>query len=156
MGAVSLGRARRGSIRGALALVALGCSCACASRLSSHRLIGAPRAPVSAADVQIYLETPKGAYDQIAVLDASSQRAFAFSYEAKAEVVIRRLKQEAAKVGANGVLLRGISDESGGAVGTDVGSYYEGPRGTIDLGFGATAVMLSRHGSGIAIYLKPE
>jgi hypothetical protein len=150
------GRNSRVSARCALAVYAFACLGACASTLASHKLIGAPRAPVSPEEVQLYLETPRRAYDQIAMLDASSKRAFAFSYQGKAEVVIRRLKEEAAKLGANGVLLKGISDESSGAVGTDLGTNYEGPRGTVDLGFGVSAVMVARHGSGVAIYLPPE
>ena len=54
---------------------------------------------------------------------------------------------------ANGVLLEGISEESGAAIGADVGSGYEGPRGTIDVGVGASTLMLQRYGRGIAIYL---
>jgi hypothetical protein len=123
---------------------------------SSHRLIGAPRPAISPERVQLYLETPARPYLEIAVLGASSRRSWAFSYEGKAEVVIRRLKEEAAKVGANGVLLKGISEESGGAIGTDLGTNYEGPRGTIDLGVSAGTLLVSRHGSAIAIYLEPE
>jgi hypothetical protein len=53
------------------------------------------------------------------------------------------------------VLLESISDESGAAIGGDVGTAYEGPRGTIDVGVGASTIMLQRYGRGIAIYL-PE
>jgi hypothetical protein len=132
-----------------------GCGLAgCAA--SSYRLIGAPRPAISADQVQLYLETPARPYLEIATLDASSKRSWSFSYEGKAEVVIRRLKEEAARVGANGVLLKGITEESGGAIGTDVGTNYEGPRGTIDLGVGAGTLLVTRYGSAIAIYLAPE
>jgi hypothetical protein len=127
---------------------------ACA--ISSHQLIGTPRPPLSADQVQLYTETPARRFEQIAVLRASSKRAFALSYEAKAEVVVQRLKEEAAKVGANGVLLRGISDEPGASVGTNVGTNYEGPRGTIDVGVGTSTMLMSRYGSAIAIYVAPD
>jgi hypothetical protein len=126
-----------------------------AACVSSHQLIGTARAPISADLVQLYTEAPPRHYERIAVVSASSKRSWSFSFEGKAEVVVRRLKEEAAKLGANGVLLEGISDEPGAAIGADVGTGYEGPRGTIDVGVGASTLTLQRYGRGIAIYL-PE
>lgn len=128
------------------------CLAAC---VSSHQLIGAAREPISADRVQLYTEVPQQLYQRIAVVNASSKRSWSFTSEGKAEVVVRRLKQEAGKLGANGVLLEFISDQPGAAIGADVGSGYEGPRGTIDLSVGASALTLQRYGRGIAIYL-PE
>jgi hypothetical protein len=127
---------------------------ACAT--SSHRLIGAARPAIPVERVQLYLETPARPYLEIARLDASSRRSWAFSYEGKADVVIRRLKAEAAKLGANGVLLEGITEAAGPVVGAGVGTNYEGPRGTVDLGLGTGTLLVSRQGSAIAIYLEPE
>jgi hypothetical protein len=130
--------------------------CAClAGCVSSHQLIGTARAPIPADRVQLYTEVPHRPFERIAVVSASSKRSWSFTFEGKAEVVVRRLKEEAGKLGANGVLLEGISEESGGAIGADVGTGYEGPRGTVDVGVGASTLMLQRHGRGIAIYL-PE
>jgi hypothetical protein len=128
------------------------CLAAC---VSSHQLIGTAREPVSADRVQLFTEAPLLPYERIAVVKASSKRSWSFTFEGKAEVVVQRLKQEAGKLGANGVLLESISDESGAAIGADVGTGYEGPRGTIDVGVGASTLMLQRYGRGIAIYL-PE
>jgi hypothetical protein len=136
------------------AAAAILCLAGCAS--SHHKLIGAPRAAISPDEVQLYTETPARPYLRIALVSASSDRSWSFTYEGKAEAVIRRLKVEAAKVGANGVLLQDISEESGGALGTELGTNYEGPRGTIDLGAGATTFLVSRHGSGVAIYVEPD
>jgi hypothetical protein len=69
--------------------------------------------------------------------------------------VVRRLKEEAASLGANGVLLDEIVDRPGTTVGTNVGTNYMGPRGTADLGVGVAIPTLQRYGSGIAIYLPP-
>jgi hypothetical protein len=128
------------------------CLAAC---VSSHQIVGNARAPISADRVQLYTEAPLRPYERIAVVSASSKRSWSFTSESKAEVVVRRLKEEAGKLGANGVLLEGISDEAGAAIGADVGTGYEGPRGTIDVGVGASTLMLQRYGRGIAIYL-PE
>jgi hypothetical protein len=128
------------------------CLVAC---VSSHQLIGTAREPLSADRVQLYTEAPPRPYERIAVVSASSKRSWSLTSEGKAEVVVRRLKEEAAKLGANGVLLEGISDEAGASIGADVGTGYQGPRGTIDVGVGASTLMLQRYGRGIAIYL-PE
>jgi hypothetical protein len=128
--------------------------CVClAACVSSHQLIGTARAPISADQVQLYTEAPLRPYERIAVVSASSKRSLSFTFEGKAEVVVRRLKEEAGKLGANGVLLEGISDESGAAIGADVGTWYEGPRGTIDVGVGASMLTRQRYGRAIAIYL---
>jgi hypothetical protein len=129
------------------------CLAAC---VSSHQLIGTAREPVSADRVQLYTEAPHRPYERVAEVRASSKRSWSFTFEGKAEVVVRRLKEEAGKLGANGVLLEGISDDPGAAIGADVGTGYEGPRGTIDVGVGASTLMLQRYGRGIAIYLPEQ
>ena len=93
------------------------CLAAC---VSSHQLIGTARVPVSADRVQLYTEAPLRPYERIAEVKASSKRSWSFTFEGKAEVVVRRLKEEAGKLGANGVLLEDISDESGAAIGAGV------------------------------------
>ena len=111
-------------------------------------------APVPADQVQLYTEAPHRPYERIAIVSASSKRSLSFSFEGKAEVVVRRLKEEAGKLGANGVLLEEISDESGAAIGADVGTLVRGParhhrcrRQRLD------AHCCKRYGRAIAIYL---
>ncbi len=129
--------------------------CISPSDLKSHELLGGARPAVAADAVQLYLEPPSRRYVEIAVLHSASRRSWAFTAQSKAEVVIRRLKEEAASLGANGVLLQDIADRPGTAVGTDLGANYMGPRGTADLGIGVSAMTLERYGRGIAIYLPP-
>jgi hypothetical protein len=43
---------------------------------------------------------------------------FAVTAQGKTNVVMDRLKAEAAKLGANGILLEGVGDQAGGSVGT--------------------------------------
>jgi hypothetical protein len=129
--------------------------CISSRDLRSHELIGGARPPISPEAVKLYLETPSRRYEQIAVLYSSSRRSWSFNSQTKADVVIRRLKEEAASLGANGVLLDEISDRAGIAVGTDVGANYMGPRGTADLGIGVSGLTFQRYGRGIAIYLPP-
>ena len=123
--------------------------------LKSHELLGGARPALSPDAVQLYLEPPSRHYEQIAVLHSSSRRSWSFTAQSKADVVVRRLKEEAASLGANGVLLQDIADRSGAAIGTGLGADYMGPRGTADLGIGVSAMTFERYGSAIAIYLAP-
>jgi hypothetical protein len=134
----------------ALALVSILLLAGCAS---SYELIGKTRPPISATEVQLYLEPPKREYQQIAIIKTSSKRSFSFGSQGKAEVVVRRLKAQAAKLGANGVLLKQITDEPEGAAVAGVGTSYEGARGSVDLGVSASALLMKRYGHAIAIYL---
>ena len=125
---------------------------ACAS--TSHELVGTPRTAIPESQVQLYLEPPAKPYVQIAVLETSSKHSLSLTLQGKDDVVIRRLKQEAAKLGANGVLLREISDEPPMTVGARAGTEVWSARGTMDLGVGASGLWSQRFGRGIAIYLE--
>ena len=122
--------------------------------VTSHVLVGPARAPILPSQVQLYLQPPAGKYEQIAVLDTSSKHSFSFTAQGKTDVVIRRLKQEAAKLGANGILLQEIADEPVGSVGTGVGTDFTGAHGSISLGLSGSGFLLQKFGSGIAIYLE--
>jgi hypothetical protein len=129
--------------------------CLTARDLKSHELVGGARTPISPDLVQLYLEPPSRRYEQIAVLHSSSRRSWSFTSQSKADVVIRRLKEEAASLGANGVLLDGIADRPGATIGTTLGTNTMGPRGTADFGVVVALPTSQRYGSGIAIYLAP-
>jgi hypothetical protein len=136
---------------GTLALILTLAGCA-----SSYQLIGQVRPPIPPDQVQLYLEPPKREYQQIAIIKTSSKRSFSFSSQGKAEVVVKRLKAQAAKLGANGVLLKQITDEAEETVSAGLGSSYEGARGTIDVGASASALLMKRYGHAIAIYLPAD
>lgn len=85
---------------------------ACAS--SSSILVGKARPAIQPEAVKIYLDPPK-AYERIALLEASSKASMAITDQGKTDKMVERLKAEAAKLGANGVLLTatGSKQESG-------------------------------------------
>jgi len=125
-----------------------------AACVTSHVLVGKSRTPVLPDQVQLYLEPPADKYENIAIIVASSKYSFSLTGEGKAEVVIRRLKEEAAKLGANGILLQDIADEPIESIDTGVGTEFSGARGNIDLGIGASGLLSRKFGRGIAIYLE--
>ena len=139
-------RALRQSSAGAAALVLLGCS------TSSHVMIGSAHPPISPESVRIYLQPPEK-YEQIATLDASSQGSFAITSQQNMDKAIARLKEEAAKLGANGVLLQGVQDQQSGSIGTGVGSSSYGPSSSTGVGVGGSFGIYNKVAHGIAIFV---
>jgi hypothetical protein len=119
-------------------------------------LVGQPRPPISPESVQIFLEPPKIRYEQIANLTASSRGSLAVTTHAKIDKVIERLKNEAARLGANGVLLHGIDSRSAGSLGAGVSTESETGHSPYGLGFGTSVFFSQESGSGVAIYVEPD
>ena len=130
------------------ALVAVTALSGCAT---SHVMVGQARPPISPDQVQVYLRPPANKYVEIALLDTSSKGSFAITAQGKTNVVIDRLKAEAAKLGANGILLEGVGDQAGGSVGTG----YATASGHSAFGFGSAATVYHKKGGGLAIYVEP-
>jgi hypothetical protein len=135
------------------AVVAIAALYGCAT---SHVMVGQARPPISPDQVQIYLHPPANKYVEIALLDTSSRGAFAITAQGKTNVVIDRLKAEAAKLGANGILLEGVGDQAGGSVGTGFGSATATGHSAFGVGFGSAATVYHKKGVGLAIYVEAD
>lgn len=75
----------------------------------SHIIVGEAREPIQPSNVKIYIDYPKR-YEKIALIDAGSNFAFKdpailFDWQSKMDKAMERLKIEAAKLGANGILI---------------------------------------------------
>jgi hypothetical protein len=123
---------------------------ACAS---SHVMIGKARPPISPDQVQIYSRPPTVPYEEIARLQTSSQGSFSFTAQGKTDAVLKRLREEAAKLGANGVLLEGIGDEASGSIGTGGGSTSYSRGSSVGGGVGIGVGLSKKVGGGTAIYV---
>ena len=139
---------RQISVTVALVSVLAGCA-------SSHVLIGTQRAPISPTQVRVYLHPP-AQYEEVAIVDASSRESFAFTDQQKMNRVIDRLKEEAAGLGANGLLLEGVGDMQAGSVGTGFGSTTANYNSAYSSGFGVSAGVFQKTGKGMAIYVPPQ
>jgi len=128
------------------ALLLTGCA------TSSHIVVGTTRAPISPDQVKVYLHPPEK-YEEVAVVDASSRQSFSPGDQAKTDKVIARLKEEAAKLGANGLLLQGVEDQYAGSVGSGFGSATASGHTAFGTGFGVSAGVFNKTGRGIAIYV---
>jgi hypothetical protein len=123
---------------------------------SQVAVVGQARPAISPDQVQIFLQPPDSPYQQIANLSASSGGSFALSGAGKIDKVIERLKKEAAKLGANGILLHGVGDQSAGSVGAGISTETNSPHSPYGLGFGASAFFFQKSGEGVAIYVEPK
>jgi hypothetical protein len=119
-------------------------------------LVGRARPPITPDRVQVYLQPPEASYEQIANLSASSRGSFTFTTPAKIDKVIERLKKEAARLGANGVLLHGVGPRSAGSIGAGVSTESESGHSPYGLGFGASIFLSRESGEGVAIYVEPH
>jgi ribulose kinase len=131
-----------------MALAAVVVLAGCAA--SSHVLVGTARTPISPDQVKIYLQPPPR-YEEIATIDASSSGTPVFTDQRKMDRAIGRLKQEAAKLGANGILLEGTSDQQTGGIGLGTGSAS----GNSAFGIGTSFGIVIKTATGIAIYVAP-
>jgi hypothetical protein len=122
---------------------------ACAG--TSRVMLSDARPPVDPATVRIYTSVPPGAI-QIAQLDAKS--AVGFGTQGQTNAVVQRLKNEAARLGANGVVLIGVGGDGGRSpVGVSVGGGSYG--GHVGGGIGIGIPTQQKQGAGIAIYVPP-
>ncbi|HBK47522.1 MAG TPA: hypothetical protein DDZ67_14035 [Xanthomonadaceae bacterium] len=124
-----------------LALALAGCAS------SSKVMIGQPRPPIDPALVQVYPTAPAGS-QEIAQLESTS--AAGFGTQGQTDAAVQRLKREAAKLGANGVVLMGVgSERSGGGLSVGGGSYGGHVGGGVGVGIPTT----QKRAAGIAIWV---
>lgn len=141
---------RHPAFRGLLLAAALLLLAACSS---SHVLTGNPRPPIDPSQVRIYYGPPPGGYEEIARLDVSSG-ALTYGEQNKTNSVLAKLRREAARLGANGVLFQGTADGHGGnnvSVGGGVGRG--GGRSFSSVGVGVDISPTQKYANGIAIYV---
>src|SRR5260370_1159659 len=121
---------------------------------SSHVLVGTPRPPISPDLVKVYTQPPEK-YEQIATINANSSGSMALTSQQNMDKAIERMKAEAAKLGANGILLQGVQDQQSGAIGTGVGSSSYSSNSSVGAGVGGSFGIYNKAATGLAIYVAP-
>jgi hypothetical protein len=122
-------RFRRARAAALLCMLALLVACT-----TSHVLTGTPRPPIDPAQVRFYFDTPP-AYEEIARLSTSSGSIF--GAQSRQDAVLRKLRDEAARLGANGVLLVDTVERGGGSgvsIGAGGGRYHGSGFGGVGIG----------------------
>lgn len=126
---------------------------ALAACASSALVTGRPRPPIDPSQVRVYFSAPPGPYEEIARLQTGSG-AFTYGEQNKMNSVIAKLRNEAAKLGANGVLFTGTEDGYGGSsVGVGAGGGRIGGRGFSSGGVGVSISPSQKYAYGLAIYV---
>ena len=141
--------ANRLRLLGGIAALALA---ACAT--DTIVLTGSARPPISPADVRIYSHPPQ-VFEEIAILNASKSSAFTTGGQQTVDKVIEGLKEQAAKVGANGIILEGFSDRQTGSVGSGVGGDSVSRNSAVGVGVGGSLGIYKKTGHGRAIFVPP-
>ena len=124
---------------------------ACGSS-DSFVMTGTARPPISPADVKIYSQPPPE-FVEIALLNASSKSVFTPGGQQTVDKVIEHMKEQAAKLGANGVILAGFSDRQTGSLGTGVGSSSVSSNSAVGVGVGGSLGIYKKTGQGTAIFV---
>lgn len=132
----------------AMAVALAGCA-------SSHVLVGTARPPISGDQVKVYLEPP-AKYETVALLEASDLGANGFSAQSRMNKVMKRLKAEAASVGANGIILQGFDTRYAGSVGSGFASATASGNSAYGTGFGYSSAQTSKEGKAVAIYVPAD
>lgn len=125
---------------------------ACAT--DSVIVTGTARPPISPAEVKIYSQPPP-VFEEVAILNASKSVAFSTGGQKTVDKVIAGLKEQAAKVGANGILLEGFSDQQTGALGAGSGSSSVSGNSAVGVGVGGSLGIYKKTGHGRAIFVPP-
>lgn len=132
-----------------IALAALVLS-ACAS---SALVTGTPRPPISPSEVRLYYAPPPGGFEEIALLDTKSG-SFTYGEQNKLNSVVAKLREEAAKLGANGVLFGGTANGGGGTgLSVGAGGGRIGGSGFSSGGIGVNISPTQKFARGTAIYV---
>jgi hypothetical protein len=125
----------------------------CAS--NSYTVVGQVRSPIDPGDVEVFSSPPRH-YEEIAFLDASSAGGFGHATRAGTDEAIYRMKEDAARLGANGVLLTGMGERYHGNVGVGVGGWgFSGGHSYVSGGgsVGVGGPIVQAGIEGIAIYV---
>ncbi len=130
----------------AFALVLAGCAS------TSRVMLGPAHPPLAPEQVRIYYQPPPK-YLEVALLETQSG-SFTYGEQNKMNSVLGKLRAEAAKLGANGVLFEGVETGYGGSgVGVGIGGGSFGGRSHIGGGVGVSISPTQKHARGMAIYV---
>ncbi len=121
---------------------------------SSHILVGTARPPILPSDVKVYLQPPP-TFEEIAILNASANSMFGTGGQGSVDKVIQRLKEQAAKLGANGIILQGMSDRQTGSLGGGSGSTSYSSNSAVGVGVGGSLGIFKKTGEARAIFVLP-
>ncbi len=123
----------------------------CAS--GSHTLTGDPRPEIEVDQVSVFTETPT--FDYVVVGSVRVSSGNSFTEEARIESATEELKEQAAKIGANGVVLDDVTQLSFRGLGSNVGLGLSSRSG-VGASLGSSFSFPTTEMTGTAIYYEVE
>src|SRR5215813_10744746 len=138
-------------VRICAATLAAACSiCGCATR---PIIVGQLRPPISPEAVHVYRVPPRH-FERIAIINSSAGTSWIFPDRPSMELGISRLREQAAALGANGILLARVYDVSAG--GLTIGGGGFGYSGHSFYGGGGTVggPLINHRVQAAAIYVR--
>jgi uncharacterized protein YbjQ (UPF0145 family) len=120
---------------------------------TSHIIVGQTRPPTNPDDVKIYRQPPKK-FEEIAIIESDSVGKVGFSAQGHMDAALSRMRERAAKLGANGVILAGYGTVGSVTVGTSTGTATGGTY--IGTGVASTGPGVNKAVSGVAIWVEQE
>jgi hypothetical protein len=127
-------------LRAVLGFVVLASISGCAT--GAALVTGVKRPPIDPNQVRIY-SSPPPKFEEVAVISANSYWSWAWTEQAKLDTATRELRSKAAKLGANGVIVKNL-----GSAPITAGGYAYGA-------FGAASINNMATIDGVAIYVPP-
>ena len=123
----------------------------CAS--GSHVITGQAREPVESTEVKVYHTPPAQKHEVIGRVEASSTQGV--TQQGRMDSAVETLKQEAAELGANGVIVDAPS-RRGGGVSTNISTGVSGGSSGLRTGLGTGFTINPASVYGSAIYVYPN
>lgn len=138
-----------------------GLTCAlCAALLSacatSYVLVGTRHAPINPDEVRVLIQPPDH-YETVAILQTSDIAGKpCFTAQCRTNKVMDRLKNQAAKLGANAILLQGLGSQYVGSIGSSYGTASYGHGYAYGSSMGISTAINSETGKALAIYVSAD
>jgi len=126
--------------------------CSCAITNETSLIVGKQRPAITPDQVSLYIEAPKK-YEVISIITADAAHDFMSKQELQ-DIAIKNLKIQAAKVGANGILLDNVGSFNVGASG--VVTVPAATNGAPAVGVATMNNRTGKQASGKAIYVFDE
>jgi hypothetical protein len=121
---------------------------------TSNVMIGEKRAPLNTSEVKLYT-TPPTKYIEIAILSVDAGHDFKPDQTVMDEAVTR-LKEEAAAIGANGVILTSLGEKGGGSgIGVGTGTAMVNGKMATNNSMMVITGQRFKNISGMAIFVTP-
>jgi len=116
-------------------------------------IVGRPRAPISPAVVRVY-QVPPRHFERIAIIDSPAGTSWIFPDRPSMELGISRLREQAAALGANGILLQRVYDVSAGGLAIGGGGFGYGGHGFYGGGGSIGGPLINHRVQAVAIYVR--